>query len=113
MFCDGTAPNMGVGEAAYAKQVFVDGLLWFDREEEPDLPPQVGDDITASWNLGFSGVNPASTFAPPSTWSEWSFSSEPYPMQADLDTMEPATIMSADPSPVPMNWGKFGPVQEF
>ncbi len=113
MFCDDTALNMDSGEAAYARQVYVDGLLWFNRDDEPDIPTQVSDDVTVSSTSGFSGVNPATTFAPENTWTEWSVTSSEDNILGDLVTTDGATNMNADPSPLPTNWGKLGYVLVF
>ncbi len=103
MFCDDAAPNMETGEASYAKQVYVDGLLWFDRDEESDIPTP---DVTPSWNSGFTGENPGTTFPSPSTWSEWSTSSEDYTSETVFSRLPETSTMASDPSPVPTNWGE-------
>ncbi len=104
MFCDDTAPNMDTGEASYAKQIFVDGLLWFDRGEELDIATH---DVTPSSNSGFTGENPGTTFPSPTTWSEWSISSEDYTSENVFSRSAETSTMASDTSPLPTNWGKF------
>ncbi len=107
MFCDDSPPNMGRGEAVVAQQVYVDGLLWFDRDEEPVMPPQVGHDVTPSWHSGSTPEIPGTSFPSETSWSQWTVPAEDITGNSVLDAVEEATTMSGDATPFPTNWGKF------